>query len=167
MTHSTPESELSTLLDLLFEPSDAMRGIAHMLLRTESEGESNGDSKGESEGYRNRDFQGKRRDDEESNKGGGREGRRDNKEGNKEGVIGMVRAELVRWAEDGRGDKGEGMKLLETVLAAHPRLGEKRVESERSRAEQAQLQGGGDTEGEVLARWNRLYEERFPGLRYV
>lgn len=130
-----------------------MRGIAHMLQRRESESEFDGN--------RNRDAQGGRDDDEKGDKGS------DGEEGNKEGVIGMVRAELVRWAEDRKGEKGEGLKKLNNVLAAHPRLGEKRVESKRSRAEQAQLQGGGDTEGEVLARWNGLYEERFPGLRYV
>jgi OHCU decarboxylase len=57
---------------------------------------------------------------------------------------------------------------LNAILSAHPRLGEKKVDSELSRREQAQLQqGGGDGEGERLAELNREYEEKFPGLRYV
>lgn len=57
---------------------------------------------------------------------------------------------------------------LDAILSAHPRLGEKKVDSELSRREQAQLQeGGGGKEGEGLAELNRQYEERFPGLRYV
>lgn len=57
-------------------------------------------------------------------------------------------------------------KWLNDILAAHPRLGEKKVDSAQSRAEQAQLQGGAG-EGEKLAALNKAYEEKFPGLRYV
>jgi 2-oxo-4-hydroxy-4-carboxy--5-ureidoimidazoline (OHCU) decarboxylase len=55
------------------------------------------------------------------------------------------------------------------ILSAHPRLGEKKVESAQSRAEQANLRKGGDSEEvlEELKRLNGEYEERFPGLRYV
>ncbi|KAF1957791.1 hypothetical protein CC80DRAFT_491152 [Byssothecium circinans] len=56
---------------------------------------------------------------------------------------------------------------LSEILCSHPRLGEKKVESAQSRAEQAQLQKGGEEEKEKLARLNEEYEERFPGLRYV
>jgi OHCU decarboxylase len=57
---------------------------------------------------------------------------------------------------------------LNAILSAHPRLGEKKVDSELSRREQAQLQqGGGYGQGERLAELNREYEEKFPGLRYV
>lgn len=57
---------------------------------------------------------------------------------------------------------------LNAILSAHPRLGEKKVDSELSRREQAQLQqGGGDGQGERLAELNREYEGKFPGLRYV
>lgn len=57
---------------------------------------------------------------------------------------------------------------LDAILSAHPRLGEKKVDSELSRQEQAQLQqAGGEEESEKLAKLNREYEERFPGLRYV
>lgn len=52
---------------------------------------------------------------------------------------------------------------LLSILGSHPRLGAKKVESAQSAAEQARLGG----ESEALARLNREYEERFPGLRYV
>ena len=55
---------------------------------------------------------------------------------------------------------------LDAILSAHPRLGEKKVEGELSRQEQAQLQGEGE-EGETLMELNREYERAFPGLRYV
>lgn len=52
---------------------------------------------------------------------------------------------------------------LLSVLGSHPRLGEKKVDSAQSVAEQANLGG----EGGELAALNREYEHRFPGLRYV
>lgn len=56
---------------------------------------------------------------------------------------------------------------LHEILAAHPRLGEKKVNSAQSSAEQAHLNGmGGDVDSN-LAELNRLYEKAFPGLRYV
>ena len=55
---------------------------------------------------------------------------------------------------------------LDAILSAHPRLGEKKVESELSKHEQAQLQDG-EEEAEGLAELNREYEKAFPGLRYV
>lgn len=57
-------------------------------------------------------------------------------------------------------------KWLNEILAAHPRLGEKKVDSEQSRAEQAQLQGNSE-ESLKLAQLNEDYEKTFPGLRYV
>ena len=56
---------------------------------------------------------------------------------------------------------------LEKILGAHPRLGERKVESAQSKAEQAQLNTGETVEVEELARMNRDYETTFPGLRYV
>lgn len=67
------------------------------------------------------------------------------------------------------------------ILGAHPRLGEKRVEtlSVHSRGEQASLgsadageggdgAGSGPTEeAEELKRLNEEYEKTFPGMRYV
>lgn len=68
-------------------------------------------------------------------------------------------------------------KWLDAILSAHPRLGEKKVESELSRMEQAAMAaasagdggGGGDSEEvkERLGRLNEEYEAVFPGLRYV
>ena len=58
-------------------------------------------------------------------------------------------------------------KWLEAILSAHPRLGEKKVDSEQSRKEQAQMNQGGSEEAETLAELNRNYEEKFPGMRYV
>lgn len=52
---------------------------------------------------------------------------------------------------------------LLSILGSHPRLGARKVESAQSQAEQANLQG----EGEELAKLNREYEDKFPGLRYV
>ncbi|KAI5811093.1 Oxo-4-hydroxy-4-carboxy-5-ureidoimidazoline decarboxylase [Peziza echinospora] len=67
-------------------------------------------------------------------------------------------------------------KLLE-ILAAHPRLGEKDVESVMSRMEQRAMKqsedrGTVDLEEEEriareLERLNKVYEETFPGMRYV
>lgn len=63
-------------------------------------------------------------------------------------------------------DLASDEKWLDEILAAHPRLGEKKVDSEQSRAEQAQLQGS-SAEAEKLAGLNESYEKTFPGLRYV
>ncbi|PVI01477.1 hypothetical protein DM02DRAFT_346407 [Periconia macrospinosa] len=63
--------------------------------------------------------------------------------------------------------KPEDLQTLSEILCSHPRLGEKKVESEQSRAEQAQLQQGAEEEKVKLEQLNNEYEERFPGLRYV
>lgn len=59
---------------------------------------------------------------------------------------------------------------LEQILGAHPRLGEKKVESAQSRAEQANLNKAGpeaEAEAAELKKLNEEYEKTFPGLRYV
>lgn len=57
---------------------------------------------------------------------------------------------------------------LLSILGSHPRLGEKKIESAHSAAEQANIQRDtSEAQAEELARLNRLYEETFPGLRYV
>jgi 2-oxo-4-hydroxy-4-carboxy--5-ureidoimidazoline (OHCU) decarboxylase len=68
---------------------------------------------------------------------------------------------------------------LEDVLSSHPRLGEKKVDSAMSRAEQGAMEkASGGVEGgeederkrveqETLIELNKEYEEKFPGLRYV
>ncbi|KIV92922.1 hypothetical protein, variant 2 [Exophiala mesophila] len=65
-------------------------------------------------------------------------------------------------------------KWLVSILAAHPRLGEKKVESAQSRAEQAKMNAADGAAGaasediaERLANLNQVYEDKFPGLRYV
>ena len=81
-----------------------------------------------------------------------------------ETLVAAVNAQLATLAES---DEPESVAKLSEILCSHPRLGEKKVESEQSRAEQAQLQRGGDDEKEQLAKLNREYEDKFPGLRYV
>lgn len=56
---------------------------------------------------------------------------------------------------------------LDSILGAHPRLGEKKVDSAQSRAEQAQLNTGGEDEATQLKKLNDEYEDKYPGLRYV
>ncbi|GAA5857183.1 hypothetical protein JCM8547_009359 [Rhodosporidiobolus lusitaniae] len=55
-------------------------------------------------------------------------------------------------------------------LAAHPRIGETKNLSKASEGEQAPQAGAGATPGVVLKRLqnlNSLYEQAFPGLRYI
>ena len=68
----------------------------------------------------------------------------------------------------------EDSDSLREILSSHPRLGEKRIDSALSRAEQGAMvaasgsgEGGGESEEETLRRLNGEYEARFPGLRYV
>lgn len=65
-------------------------------------------------------------------------------------------------------ESGLTSEWLDKILSSHPRLGEQKINSEQSRAEQAQLNtGGGEDEAEKLRLLNVVYEEKFPGLRYV
>lgn len=52
------------------------------------------------------------------------------------------------------------------ILSAHPRLGERQVDSAQSMAEQAQLNNDGSEEVERLGALNAQYEKLF-GFRYV
>ena len=56
---------------------------------------------------------------------------------------------------------------LESILTAHPRLGEKKIDSKQSLLEQAQLASSGDPNDDLLVKMNAMYETTFPGLRYV
>lgn len=58
-------------------------------------------------------------------------------------------------------------KWLESILGAHPRLGEKKIDSTQSKAEQAQLAVPAGTGHDKLSELNALYERTFPGLKYV
>jgi 2-oxo-4-hydroxy-4-carboxy--5-ureidoimidazoline (OHCU) decarboxylase len=72
-------------------------------------------------------------------------------------------------------DNPDDLESLNDILSSHPRLGEKKVESALSRAEQAAMEKAGsassDTSKEeeqaTLKRLNAQYEAAFPGLRYV
>ncbi|KAF2848119.1 hypothetical protein T440DRAFT_177298 [Plenodomus tracheiphilus IPT5] len=79
-------------------------------------------------------------------------------------LITAIGAQLAALADSSSTEK---LSTLSEILSSHPRLGEKKVDSEQSRKEQAQLQGGAEEEGRKLADMNREYEEKFPGLRYV
>lgn len=78
-------------------------------------------------------------------------------------LIAAINAQLSALASSKDAEK---IKILDEILGSHPRLGEKKVDSEQSRKEQAQLQGSGE-EAEKLRGLNAEYEEKFPGLRYV
>ena len=56
---------------------------------------------------------------------------------------------------------------LEKILGAHPRLGEKKIDSAQSQTEQVQLASGHESGQDKLSEMNALYEQTFPGLRYV
>jgi 2-oxo-4-hydroxy-4-carboxy--5-ureidoimidazoline (OHCU) decarboxylase len=78
-------------------------------------------------------------------------------------LIGAVRTQLLSLANSA---SPKDIETLSEILCAHPRLGEKKVDSAQSRAEQAQLQGG-EEEARILRELNQEYEAKFPGLRYV
>lgn len=64
-------------------------------------------------------------------------------------------------------DSSPDPKLL-SILGSHPRLGEKKITSAHAAAEQANLQKTADpVEAAELARLNREYEKKFPGLIFV
>ena len=75
--------------------------------------------------------------------------------------IGILLTELAESNSD------SDTEWLDKILGAHPRLGEKKVDSVQSRAEQAQLKVGGTSQESELMALNYEYELAFPGLRYV
>ena len=56
---------------------------------------------------------------------------------------------------------------LESILGAHPRLGEKKIDSTQRQGEQAQLAPVHGQDQDILAEANATYERTFPGLKYV
>jgi 2-oxo-4-hydroxy-4-carboxy--5-ureidoimidazoline (OHCU) decarboxylase len=113
--------ERATVLDMLFEPCNALHTLSVDLLRTET-----------FESY----------DD----------------------LIAGISIQLNSLSES---PSTSDTDLLDAILGAHPRLGEKKVDSAQSRAEQAQLNTGSEQEASVLHRLNEEYEKTFPGLKYV
>lgn len=83
-------------------------------------------------------------------------------------LVDTLRDQLLVIAQSVHADPN-ARKPLHSILGSHPRLGEKKVHSSQSAAEQAQLQAhaGAEGEAEKLAALNREYETEFPGLRYV
>jgi 2-oxo-4-hydroxy-4-carboxy--5-ureidoimidazoline (OHCU) decarboxylase len=119
-----PDAELTTILDLLFEPSPPLHQLSLPILRSTT--------------FPSYDV-----------------------------LVSAVNTQLVDLAAS---DSPNDIEKLSEILCSHPRLGEKKVDSEQSRAEQAQLQKagpGGEEEKEKLAALNKEYEDKFPGLRYV
>jgi 2-oxo-4-hydroxy-4-carboxy--5-ureidoimidazoline (OHCU) decarboxylase len=115
LPHS-PDTTLTTVLDLLFEPSPPLHALTLPVLRSTT--------------FPSYDV-----------------------------LITAVHAQLTALA-------ASDIATLSQILCSHPRLGEKKVDSEQSRKEQARLQGG-EEEGRKLASLNEEYEAKFPGLRYV
>lgn len=64
-------------------------------------------------------------------------------------------------------DDSTDIQWLDRILGAHPRLGDKKVDSAQSQQEQAQLNIGKEDEINKLRLLNYKYETKFPGLRYV
>ena len=81
-------------------------------------------------------------------------------------LIDTIRDQLLVISDSVHSDPTARRPLL-SILGSHPRLGEKKVDSTQSAAEQAQLNKGPEGEAERLAALNKEYEEKFPGLRYV
>ncbi len=68
-------------------------------------------------------------------------------------------------------EKIERIQQVNEIIAAHPRLGVPKAQvdslSDHSKSEQASLNDGNVELANKLATLNALYEETFPGLRYV
>ncbi|KAL8736549.1 MAG: hypothetical protein Q9181_002377 [Wetmoreana brouardii] len=79
-------------------------------------------------------------------------------------LINSIGVQLTELAESSSRSDSE---WLHSILAAHPRLGESNVKSSQSRSEQAQLSMGEDSSDQSLLQLNALYEQTFPGLRYI
>ncbi|KAL8718333.1 MAG: hypothetical protein Q9225_004512 [Loekoesia sp. 1 TL-2023] len=79
-------------------------------------------------------------------------------------LISSIGLQLTELAESSSTSDKE---WLESILAAHPRLGQSEIESTQSKAEQAQLNTGKDSSDQSLSQLNNLYEQSFPGLRYI
>ena len=79
-------------------------------------------------------------------------------------LVASIGVQLTHLAES---SSTSDSKWLETILEAHPRLGEKKIDSTQSKAEQAQLASDTGNDQDKLSELNAMYERTFPGLRYV
>lgn len=79
-------------------------------------------------------------------------------------IVAYIREQLLRLHQS---NLESDTKWLEAILSAHPRLGEKKVDSAMSKQEQAGLKDENAAETEKLMSLNKQYEDKFPGLRYV
>lgn len=79
-------------------------------------------------------------------------------------LIASIGVQLTHLAES---SSTSDSKWLESILVAHPRLGEKKIDSTQSKAEQAQLASDPGSGQDRLSELNALYERTFPGLKYV
>ena len=81
-------------------------------------------------------------------------------------LVSSIGVQLIELAES---ESTSDTEWLDKILGAHPRLGDKKVDSPQSRAEQAQLKSSDDKDEEchMLKQLNDEYEETFPGLIYV
>ncbi|KAI9733170.1 MAG: hypothetical protein M1818_007288 [Claussenomyces sp. TS43310] len=84
--------------------------------------------------------------------------------GSYDDLIKSVETRLVELSES---SLPTDLDWLDKILAAHPRLGAKKVDSAQSQSEQMQLHMGGQEEAEQLRALNSEYEDKYPGLRYV
>ena len=78
-------------------------------------------------------------------------------------MVASIGAQLSALAES---TSTSDTKWLESILAAHPRLGDK-ADSAQSSGEQAHLNVKEGDDGPSLSELNALYDHKFPGLRYV
>ena len=171
---SLPDEVLTATLDLLFEPSPALHALILPMLRDPLSQSSSSISTHAVAFTSYGDFIGKVRTQllslaaqAHTNANTGTETNTHPPE------AGDGSGDRDREGEEDRGKEKEqrdSREKLHSILGSHPRLGEPKKEtlSEQSRAEQRRLQEeGGKETAEKLARLNREYEDRFPGLRYV
>ena len=79
-------------------------------------------------------------------------------------LVSSVGVQLLDLAES---SSASDAKWLDSILEAHPRLGDRKIDSTQSQGEQAHLKSGEESDNKALAELNVLYEQTFQGLRYV
>ena len=79
-------------------------------------------------------------------------------------LISSIGVQLVDLAES---PSTSDTQWLDSILGAHPRLGESKIDSSQSLSEQAHLKSLEESDNRTLAELNTSYERTFPGLRYV